>query len=259
MSRIEIVADFYSVPEGVNRVLRIYTPDAYHRTRTRRFPVLYLQDGQNVFAHPQSALAETWAADLAMDRLIAAGKVEPHVIVAVDHRGAQRLADYSPWDEPRAGVHARGARYADFFLNHLMPTAEKFLRILPGPEHTAVMGSSLGGLISLYMGWLHPERIGRVGALSPSVMWSAGELARRWTRRTSTSQRLYLDAGAAERFLAPGMVMDYGKATRDFHRHLVELGYPKRQLHCVLEPGGHHSEVDWRRRLPAALAWLLAS
>jgi predicted alpha/beta superfamily hydrolase len=257
MGTIEIVPDFYSPPEGVVRTLRIYRPDAWRRSRTRRFPVLYLQDGQNVFAHPESALAETWAANLAMDELIRRGEIEPHVIVAVDHRGVHRLSDYSPWDEPREEVVARGPLYAEFFVRHLMPTAQRHLRLREGPESTAVMGSSLGGLISLFLGWRHPELFGRVGGLSPSVMWAGGELARRWTERSPLPQRIYLDAGATEKFRIPGMVMDYGGATRQFHRHLQRLGYRRDQLRCVLEKGGRHSEVDWRRRLPAALRWLL--
>ena len=156
MGHVHIIRDFHSPQEGISRTVRIYTPDAYAHAPHQHFPVLYMHDGQNVFAHPESARYDTWCANAAMDRLVSEGRVEPWIIVAVDHT-VDRLAEYSPWDEPRSQVRARGEAYVRFLVDTLKPYVESVYRTRGGPEWTGVMGSSLGGLISLYCGWKHPE------------------------------------------------------------------------------------------------------
>lgn len=183
MAELHIERDVPSPPEGFARTVRVWLPDAYAREPTRRFPVLYMQDGQNVFAHPTSAVHDTWCVNRALEALVGEGRLAPWLVVAVDS-GAGRLEEYSPWDEPRAGVRGRGEPYARFFTEHLVPWVDRTLRTEPRAEARAVVGSSLGGLISLYL--------------------------------------------------------------------------PERELFLVLEPGGHHHERDWQRRLPLALRWLLA-
>jgi predicted alpha/beta superfamily hydrolase len=257
MGHVHIIRDFASPQEGRTRTVRIYTPDAYDSAAPgHRFPVLYMHDGQNVFAHPESAVFDTWCANLALERLVAAGRVEPWLIVAVDSTH-ERLAEYSPWDEPRSNIPARAAPYVRFLVETLKPYIERNYRTRPGSEWTGVMGSSLGGLMSLYLGCKHPELFGRIGALSPSVMWSWNRLFSEWSAHTRKWSRIYLDAGADEAVDPVGYLMRYGEATRDFHQHLQRLGYADHELRLVLEPGGQHHETDWQRRLPAALSWLL--
>jgi enterochelin esterase-like enzyme len=216
-----------------------------------------MQDGQNVFHHPSSAILDTWQVNTVMEALVAEGAIEPWIIVGVDS-GPGRLAEYSPWDEPRAGIQARGNGYADFFLEALQPFVEKHYRVRSEASSTAVVGSSLGGLISLYFGWRYGDRFGRVGAFSPSVMWSQGLLQEHWRERTPHPVRLYIDAGEAEHLEAQGVTLNYGEAVRAFGERLMQGGHPADQLRVVLEPNGRHHELDWRRRLPGALRWLLA-
>jgi predicted alpha/beta superfamily hydrolase len=120
------------------------------------------------------------------------------------------------------------------------------------------MGSSLGGLMSLYLGWRYPELFGRIGGMSPSVMWSHGQLFHQWTSHTRRWSRIYLDAGTHENVDPVGWPMFYGAATRDFYFHLKGLGYSDHELALFLEPEGNHHELDWQRRLPTALRWLLS-
>ena len=254
MGRLEIVRDFHSPPEGVERTLRIWYPEAYDRHPRRRFPVLYLHDGQNLFDHPESALAETWHVDRAMDALAGAG-LEPWIVVAIDHRGVDRMSDYSPWDAPVEKIQGRGSSYGEFLSEHLKPQVDRTLRTRREPEWTALGGSSLGGLISLHVGMTRSDVFGRVAALSPSVMWARRRLFKEW--RGHLPLRIYLDAGAREQIVRGQRKYDYGRAARDFQRHLIEQGYGESDLRVVLEPGGEHSEPDWRRRLPSALRWLL--
>ncbi|HEY3452427.1 MAG TPA: alpha/beta hydrolase-fold protein [Myxococcales bacterium] len=255
MSRLEIDREFLSPPEGVQRTVRVWLPDAYDSNSARRFPVLYLHDGQNLFAHPDSALPQTWEVDVAMQGLIDEG-LDPWIVVAIDHRGVHRLSDYSPWDSPAEGVQGLGPRYAAFLTDHLKPQMDRSLRTRPEPQWTAVGGSSLGGLISLHLGLTRPDVFGRVAALSPSVMWADRRLFAEWT--THVPLRIYLDAGAREQIVREGRTYDYGGSTRAFSEHLRKLGYGSKNLKAVFERGGAHSEVDWRRRLPGALRWLLA-
>jgi predicted alpha/beta superfamily hydrolase len=254
--QVEILSDL-RFPGGTGCTLRIYYPFSYRAEPARRFPVLYLHDGQNVFDHPASEVYPSWGVNTALDRLIERRGVEPWLVVALDHRGAERVGDYSPWLDPRVPIAPGGAAHAAFVADELVPFIDRNLRTLPAPEHRAVGGSSLGGLIALYLGWSRPDVFRRVLALSPSVMWGERQLARFWSLRGPPS-RIYLDVGSRELFDAGSFQLDYGIEVRDFVAHLRMLGHRDDELRFALDPQGQHTEADWRRRLPAALRWLLA-
>ena len=257
MGDIQIFRDVHSHAEGFPRTVRVFTPSLYRDLPHERFGVLYMQDGQNVFEHPESARHPTWAASHAMEALVSSGAIGPWMIVAVDH-GMGRFEDYSPWDEPRADVKARGDVYARFLIEELKPWVDRTFRTRPEPEWTAVCGSSLGGLISLYLHWRYGHVFPRVGALSPSVMWSEGAFFRHWNQNPHTPARIYIDAGSDEGFENGPFPMRYGRQVKAFCQQLQGLGYAEWELRCVLEPGGQHTEGDWQRRLPEALRWLLS-
>lgn len=257
MGYVHIIRDFYSPQEGFHRTLRIYTPEGYDASGEHRYPVLYMHDGQNVFAHSESAVYTTWCANYALEHLMGSGQVEPWIIVGIDS-GPGRLEEYSPFDEPRNGVRARGEPYGRFLVETLKPYVDSVYRTRQGPEWTGVMGSSLGGLMSLYLGWKYPHVFGRLGALSPSVMWGYDQLFHTWTQHSHSWSRIYLDAGDNEWIEAGGMPMPYGESTRHFYHHLRHMGYGDHELRLVLEPGGIHHETDWQRRLPEAMHWLLS-
>jgi predicted alpha/beta superfamily hydrolase len=254
---LEILRDFPSPAEGFVRCVRIYTPEAYEAGGDRRFPVLYMQDGQNVFEHPASAVYDTWRVNTALETLVASGALEPWIIVGVDS-GPGRFEEYSPWPEPRANIQGRGQTYARFFLESLRPFMAHRYRVREDAASTAVAGSSLGGLISLYLGWAHPEHFGRVGAFSATLMWCQGQIQERWRTKPRGLSKIYLDAGEAEHVETAGLPLDYGRATQQFSDQLRGLGYGPAELKVVLEPGGQHHERDWQRRLPTALRWLLS-
>jgi len=258
MGHVQILRDFPSPAENIVRTIRIYTPDAYETQPHRRFGVLYMQDGQNVFAHPESAVYHTWCANTAMERLVGEGRLEPWIIVAVDHTGLGRWPEYTPWDDPKAKVKARGPLYARFLKEQLKPWIDQHYRTRPEPEWTGAMGASLGGLISLYLGLAMPETFGRIGGVSPTVMWSSGRMFQEWKTHSKRWSRIYLDAGANEHINVDGIPLDYASYTRDFFIHLKKLGYADHEVCLVLEPGGEHDEQTWQRRLPFAFRWLLS-
>ena len=216
-----------------------------------------MHDGQNVFAHPESARFETWCANWTMDRLVAEGRIEPWIIVGIDH-SEDRFGEYSPWDEPRVSSIGRGEGYAEYVVRHVMPFIDGIYRTRPESMWTAVAGASLGGLISLYLGRRYPQVFGRIGGFSPSVMWANGAMFGYWQAHTHRWSRVYIDAGANETVDWDRLHIDYGADVRAFWRHLCSMGYAPHELRLVLEPNGIHHERDWARRLPEALAWMLA-
>lgn len=258
MGHVHLIRDFFSEPERTSRTVRIYTPDAYDAEPERRFPVVYLQDGQNVFRHPESARYDTWCANDAIETVAYEGRCEPWILVAVDH-GPDRLAEYSPWDEPRLGVQAGAPLYVSFLADQLKPWVDRTYRTKPEAQQTAIIGSSLGGLVALYAGWSRPEVFGRIGAFSPSVMWSLGRLSEHWAARKDLWSRIYLDVGSREGIYQAHLPLNYPTAVRSFWEHLRAIGYQEWELKLVVEEGAGHHESDWARRLPEAMRWLLGT
>jgi len=256
MSGIRIIRGFPSQPENTARTLRIFTPDAYEREPGRRFPVLYMLDGQNGFSHPESAIYHTWCANTTMDRLIGEGAVGPWIIVGIDH-GPDRFHEYSPWWEPTVGGGGGGWLFIEFLANHLKPFIDANYRTLPEPHWTAVMGASLGGLMSLAMGKSHPWIFGRIGAVSPTVMWANGEIFRLWDKPTGRWCRLYMDVGSLERYWFHDIFLDYVEATRHFFEHLNRIGVRDHEMRYMVAPDHFHNEEAWKARLPDIFRWLL--
>lgn len=253
MGHVHILRAFPSRAEGGARTVRVYTPDGYDARGTHRYPVIYMHDGQNVFSHPESAMVDTWCANDALEQLVRHGAVEPWIVVAVDS-GPGRMSDYSPWEVRGRPGHAE--RYARFVADELKPWVDATYRTRAESPWTAVMGSSLGGLVSLYLGLTRPGTFGRIGALSPTVMWADDALSRAWTAHSRRWTRIYLDAGVDETIHVEQRLA-YGEGARAFHAHLKSLGYHPWELSLVLEPHGQHHERDWQRRLPWAFRWLL--
>src|SRR5688572_9876074 len=150
-----------------NRLIRIYLPPGYEDSMSARFPVLYLHDGQNAFstAGPHAAFGwGNWELDKTADRLIAEKKMRPIIIVATDC-SASRYREYRGPIAPGTDNRAY-ERYARFLLQELKPRIDRDYRTLTGPEHTGVLGSSMGGICSVALAWEHPETFGLVASLS---------------------------------------------------------------------------------------------
>ena len=175
-----------SYPGLLDRVVDVYLPVDYDSDPQARFPVLYMHDGQNLFDPMQAAFGVAWEVDETLDALTAAGHVPACIVVGV-HNTAGRMEDYTPDVDPTYGGGA-GDLYADFLAEVLKPVIDAHFRTQPGRETTAVMGSSLGGLISLHIFTRHPDVFGRVGAVSPSLWWNDGWAAWRIRVPCTTSR-----------------------------------------------------------------------
>jgi predicted alpha/beta superfamily hydrolase len=227
------------------RDIDVFLPASYRRTR-RRYPVVYMQDGQNL-ADPHRAFAGTWDLEAALTTL--AGRGIEAIIVGVPNMGEARIREYTPFVDAKAGG-GDGDAYLAYLERTVKPLVDRRFRTRPETEATGVFGSSLGGLISLYAFFRAPETFGLVGAMSPSLWFADRAMLSYVEKDGAPPGRLYLDAGTEE-----------GAATlrdaRELGRILGRKGYDADRLRFVEAEGGRHSEGDWARRLVPALEFLL--
>ncbi|HST62288.1 MAG TPA: alpha/beta hydrolase-fold protein [Longimicrobium sp.] len=252
---VRVMDTAFAMPElGRTRRVWIYLPPDYASSQ-KTYPVLYMHDGQNVFDAATSYAGE-WGVDEALDSLHAAG--DPGVIVvAVDNGQQQRMNEYSPWVHPEHGG-GQGAAYADFLANTLKPHVDRSYRTRPGPESTGIMGSSMGGLISLYAALRHPGVFGRVGVFSPSLWFSDSVfVAARAGVASGPRPRMYFVSGGKEGpGTAPRIVVVAQQRMIDT---LAAAGWTVGTDVLAAAPDdGEHNEWFWRREFPAAYRWLFA-
>jgi predicted alpha/beta superfamily hydrolase len=246
-TRLETLPNFYSPQLDNRRDVLVQLPASYHRSG-RSFPVLYMQDGQNLF-DPATSYAGDWGLGKVM--AAAARRGLEAIVVGVPHMGARRLAEYSPFADPVAGGGA-GDRYLDFLVETLKPVIDQRFRSRPEPAHTGIAGSSMGGLLSLYGFFRSTPVFGFAGVLSPSL-WFAGEAIFSVVESAAfVPGRLYLDIGALE---GPEHVAR-ARRMRDLLRAKgYRLG---RDLRWLESRCGSHDEASWGRRFARVLPFLVA-
>ncbi len=243
------------------RDILVLLPDDY-ATGDRRYPVIYMHDGQNLFDHHTSYAGE-WYVDETMQALRHEGIQA--IIVGIPNMGVDRIAEYSPFVDARLSG-GRGDRYLAFIVETLKPLIDRDFRTLPDRDHTGMLGSSMGGLISLYGFFRYPAVFGFAGVMSPSL-WFAGRAIFRYLQRESFRPgKLYLDMGGQEGAPArssriAGHVADrYLRDARAMAQLLAQKGYrDSQQLRYVEAPEATHCEAAWAQRLPDALRFLLKS
>lgn len=232
------------------RDLIVYLPPGYDAQSDRRFPVLYLHDGQNLFDGATSFIpGMDWHVGQTADRVIGDGQVEPLIIVGLYNTKA-RIPEYTPTHVPKLGG-GRADRYAKFLIEEVKPFIEREYRISSGAENTGIGGSSLGGLVSLYVGLKLPHIFGKLAALSPSVWWNQGVM-RRFAQGAEVHPRprIWLDVGTKE---GPRTVTD----VEQFRDVLVQKGWQlDRDLHYERIEGAEHNEAAWALRVEPFLRFL---
>jgi enterochelin esterase-like enzyme len=259
--RVESIDDFYSFHLSNTRRIELYLPPDYTQSVDRRYPVLYLNDGQDA---PALHLSETLA------HLIAVHRIEPIIAVAI-HATADRMNEYGISNIPNsAGRGARAAAYAQFVLDELMPFIDRTYRTQPDAPHTALFGSSLGGLSAFDIAWYHSLRVGCVGACSASFWWRtdnstwqsqqatriAHQIVRAGPKRSGL--RFWFQTGTADEFADRDRngVIDAIQDTLELMDALQSIGYRRdRDLHYHEMKGGHHHQATWAQALPVFLHW----
>jgi len=235
------------------RQITIYTPPGYEEG-DGRYPVLYLHDGQNLFEPHRSFAGDIWHVQSTADALIRAGEIEPLIIVGIDHAGAQRIDEYTPTADLRTKRGGQAKLYGRLIVEELKPWIDQEFRTLSDACHTAMGGSSLGGLVSLYLGFRAPHVFGRLAIFSPSLWWDRRMMLQRLRanihrRRT----RIWLDIGTREGRVYVQTV----NHTRELRDQLVKRGWRQGEdLFYFEDSGAMHTERAWAHRLPMALKFL---
>jgi predicted alpha/beta superfamily hydrolase len=251
MGTVKRFADFRSEVLGLERRIWVYLPPMYDEDPDRRFPVLYMHDGQNVFDGATAFLAgKEWEADEAAERLIEEGRIEPLVIVAVDNGGERRADEYTPTTVPGEGGGQIDG-YARMLVEELKPWVDETFRTRPGREDTGIAGSSYGGIASLWIGLTHSEVFGKIAALSTSALRDEGQMIRFVQGLSEKPDTLvWTDMGTEE-----GRRNLHG--ARRLRDALVEKGWEEGiDLMYVEAEGEPHNEVAWAKRLPEILEFL---
>ena len=240
--------------DSPDRRVRVWTPSGYASTKTRRLPVLYLQDGQNLFRSPPSKSQDArWDADTTAQRLVTAKAIPPLILVGIDNAGAKRADEYAPVEWKGAG--GRADDHADRLVTEIKPFVDRAYRTRPGPESTALGGSSLGGLFSLYAGMRMPDVFGGILAMSPSVYWGDDHILAEVEQHPPKSMRIWLDMGRHETATMRNGLRKLHKAlTRNGRRSDKKSEVPI--LRTVEDPEGRHDEASWGRRFGRALRFL---
>ena len=233
------------------RDLIVYLPPGYHQQLQRRFPVLYLHDGQNLFDGATSFIpGMDWHVGQTADDLILRGAVQPLIIVGIYNVGKVRIYEYTPTKAPRLGG-GRADSYAKFLMQEVMPFIQQQYRALPDARVTGMGGSSLGGLLSLYLGLKYPQVFGQLAALSPSVWWNQRVIHRfAAAAPVEPRPRIWLDIGTNE---GPRIVRD----VEEFRDVLLHKGWQLGgDLHYQRVEGAGHNEAAWARRVGPFLQFL---
>jgi len=187
------------LPNPYDRAVSVYLPEAYAADPNRRFPVFYMHDGQNLFDDRTSYVpGHTWRAHTTADRLVESGEIEPVILVGVANSGLRRMAEYTPTRDFRL-AGGEGHAYGRLLIEELKPLIDREYRTLPGPESTALGGSSLGGLITLFLGFEHPETFAKLAVMSPSIWWNNRSILSFVEAPISRPHlRIWLDIGTGE-------------------------------------------------------------
>jgi predicted alpha/beta superfamily hydrolase len=238
--------EFYMRPLRRKRRVWIYLPPDYDHS-DRSYPVMYLQDGQNLFDAATSYAGE-WGIDKILNQMIAAG-APPCIMVAIDNGAAKRIQEYAPWDHPRFGKGI-GHKYCRFLVETLKPFVDTHFRTLAGPEHTLIGGSSMGGLIAFYGALAFPQVFGQSMIFSPSFWYSSQitpyiKSQAHWAK----DSKFLLLSGGDE---SPAQIINPMHRVADLLR---KQGFNDDKLRVEVLPHAGHNEYSWGRAFAHTYHW----
>ena len=252
---IRVLSHFHSRYLKTDRDVLVYLPPGYARELQRRYPVLYLQDGQNLFDGATSFIpGQEWRVDETAESLIHQGQIEPLIVVAIYNAGRERVNEYTPTKDPTVRQGGKARLYAKMLVTELKPLIDSEYRTRPDAASTGVGGSSLGGLISLYLGLTCPDVFGRLAILSPSIWWNKRDILHRYQHLAhKLPLRIWLDTGTNEGRSPESITADA--------RHLAEALTSKgwklgHDLAYTEVAGAAHTESAWADRMADVLRFL---
>ncbi|WP_209444138.1 alpha/beta hydrolase [Paenibacillus ihuae] len=234
-----------SIEKLGERRIFVYLPPGYE-TGEDRYPVVYMNDGRNVFNTGTSSFNKEWLVDKKVDQLVKDGKMEKVIVIAVDAgEGSDRGNEYVPFPNDSIPTDGTGAEeFTRYFIETVIPFADSTYRTIPDRDHRMIMGSSFGGVQAFWMGYHHPETFSMIGALSASTWVANGQAYEDWAQETGKPDvKIWLDMGAEEEMVIDPLV--------DL---LLSKGFKYGQdLFFQMDPIGEHNEISWSRRVHSPL------
>ncbi|WCT10928.1 alpha/beta hydrolase [Mucilaginibacter jinjuensis] len=243
-AQVHIISEHFDMPQlSRQRRVWIYLPKDYETTK-RKYPVLYMHDGQNLFDNYTSGYGE-WGVDELMDKV---PEKDQCIIIGIDHGGDYRISEYNPYDSKYG--KGQGDAYVEFLVKTLKPYIDQHYKTLTDAGHTAIAGSSMGGLISMYAELKYREVFGQAGIFSPAF-WIAPpiyDFAQK--QKVNAKARFYFVCGDAE---SDDMVADMQKMAE----LMQAKGINKVSTPTVIIKGAQHNEKQWNGDFPAFYSWLV--
>lgn len=241
-----------------DRDVIVFLPPDYEKQKRQRYPVFYMHDGQNLFDGATSFIpGQEWRVDETAAQLINSRKIEPLIIVGIYNTGKDRINEYTPVEDPKYKMGGKANLYGEFLIDELKPFIDRTYRTKAAAQYTGLGGSSLGGLVSLYLGLEHPQVFGRLAVVSPSV-WFADKQILKFvdSLQRKPNLRIWLDMGTKE----GGSADEAQRAVADallLRDALVRKGWKvDRDLKYFEAAGAEHNEKAWAARVELILTFL---
>jgi predicted alpha/beta superfamily hydrolase len=249
--RLVVIPEFESRILGNRRHVTVFLPAGYDEQRDRRYPVLYMQDGQNLFEPGRAFIpGQHWRLHEAADAALSARTARPTIVVGIDNAGSARIDEYTPTRDDERIEGGRGREYGRMLVEELKPLVDGSYRTMTDSANTAVGGSSLGGLIALHLALTRSDVFGSAAVMSPSVWWNGrailGEVD---DFKAVRRPRIWLDVGGREGREA----LDDVRALRS---RLLANGWNKSNLRFYQDRRGDHSERAWAGRMRRVMEFL---
>ena len=249
-ANVKVLSENFTIPQlKTTRKIWIYLPPDYE-TSGKRYPVIYMHDGQNLFDDFTSFSGE-WRVDETLNDIYKeTGKSA--IVIGIDNGGDKRLAEYSPWNNEKYKTTGEGDLYVDFLAKTLKPYIDKTFRTQKQSSRTIILGSSMGGLISLYASAKYPSVFGKAGIFSPAFWFVSKDLKMflNINKNNLKHSKFYFVAGKNE---DESMVPEI----ETVNQLLLKKSVPEKNIVVKIDEDGTHSESYWKRELKAGLIWLL--
>jgi predicted alpha/beta superfamily hydrolase len=252
--QIRIHENFTSRHLESKRHILVYLPPDYGQNPDRRYPVLYMHDGQNLMNPEETFGGVAWAVDETAQRLILSNVIEPLIIIGIYNSGEKRIDEYTPAVSRGGRMKGRGGladAYGRLIIEELKPFIDSEYLTRPEREFTGLGGSSLGGLVSLYLGFRHPQVFSRLAVMSPAVWWANNQIIRHIAGvGERLPLRIWLDIGKREGYRIKHQV-------RALHEILLANGWRHDLDLAYYEiPEARHDETAWANRFGEVLKFL---
>lgn len=249
-SNVRILSENFKIPQlKTTRKIWIYLPPDYE-TSKKKYPVIYMHDGQNLFDDFTSFSGE-WSVDETLNQIFKeTGKSA--IVIGIDNGGEKRLAEYSPWNNMKYKTTGEGDLYVEFLAKTLKPYIDKTYRTEKQASKTMIIGSSMGGLISMYASAKYPSVFGKAGIFSPAFWFVSKDLNKylNLNKNNLKNSKFYFVAGKNE---DETMAIEIGNV----EKLLLNKSVPTKNIVVKIDEDGTHSESYWKRELKASLIWLL--